>query len=213
MNAAISKLKLELSALRNLDSKKLILHFGVIFLGAAILSFGLYNIHSQSQITEGGVLGLTLLLQNWFDISPGISGPLFDCICYLIGFKILGAKFLWNAIAATASFSFCYNIYSQFDPLIPNLSDNPLFAAVLGGIFVGVGVGLVVKKGGASGGDDALALIISKYTKCNIAKAYFATDFVVLILSLSYIPVVKIFCSLITVSISSFLIGKIHQKS
>ena len=36
-----------------------------VILGAAILSFGLYNVHSQSTITEGGVLGMTLFLQHW----------------------------------------------------------------------------------------------------------------------------------------------------
>ena len=39
-------------------------------LGSVILAFGLFNIHSQSQISEGGILGLTLLLYNWFSISP-----------------------------------------------------------------------------------------------------------------------------------------------
>ena len=42
--------------------------------GAAILAFGLYNIHSQSSITEGGLLGMTLLLNNKLGISPGITG-------------------------------------------------------------------------------------------------------------------------------------------
>lgn len=211
MDAQISNLKRNFSKIKEVDRKKLLIHFGVIFLGAAILSFGLYNIHSQSQITEGGVLGLTLLFQSWFGLSPDITGPFFDGLCYLIGFKILGAKFLWNALAATGSFSFCYNIYSSIGPVLPDFSSSPLFAAVLGGLFVGIGVGLIVRKGGASGGDDALALIISKRIKCNISKAYFATDFAVLLLSLTYIPVVKILCSLVTVSISSFIIGKIHE--
>ena len=43
-------------------------------LGGAILAFGLYNVHSLSGVTEGGVLGLTLLLKHWLDISPAISG-------------------------------------------------------------------------------------------------------------------------------------------
>lgn len=46
----------------------------LLLLGAAILSFGLYNIHSQSSITEGGILGMTLFLKHWLGISPGITG-------------------------------------------------------------------------------------------------------------------------------------------
>lgn len=191
--------------------KEFLIQYGTIFLGAAILSFGLYNVHSQSLISEGGVLGMTLFLQYWFDISPGISGLIMDALCYFIGFKLLGKAFLVNALVASASFSLCYNLYSRFDYVLPNLGGYPFFAAVIGGIFVGVGVGLVVLKGGASGGDDALALIISKFTKCKISRAYFATDFTVLMLSTLYIPFRNILCSLVTVSISSFIIGKIHQ--
>lgn len=186
-------------------------HFGLLLLGVAILSFGLYNVHSQSQVTEGGVLGMTLLLQHWFGISPGISGICMDILCYIVGYKMLGKAFLVNALFASCGFSLFYNIYESFGHVLPNLSSMPLLAAILGGLFVGVGVGIVVREGGASGGDDALALIISKVTKCRISKAYFATDFTVLMLSLSYIPVQRIFFSLITVTISSFLIDKIQQ--
>lgn len=90
------------------------------------------------------------------------------------------------------------------------MGDKPLLAAVLGGLFVGVGVGLIVRSGGASGGDDALALILNKLTKVKLEKCYLATDVVVLMLSLSYISPMNIACSLVTVSISSFLIGKLY---
>ena len=57
---------------------------------------------------------------------------------------------------------------------------------------MGVGVGLIVRQGISSGGDDALALVISKLTHCKISRAYLATDLTVLALSLSYIPVTRI---------------------
>lgn len=184
----------------------------VLWLGAAILAFGLYNVHSQTKITEGGVLGMTLLLQYWFRITPGITGLCMDGICYFLGYRLLGKKFLVNAITASLGFSFFYNVYERIGYVLPDLSPYPLAAAVLGGVFVGVGVGIIVRKGGASGGDDALALIISKVTGCRIAIAYFVTDFVVLLLSLTYIPVERIAFSLITVTLSSFLIDCFQKK-
>lgn len=198
-------------ALQKHKFTKTVLQYSILLLGTAILSFGLYNIHSQSHITEGGVLGLTLLLQHWLGISPGITGICIDSICYLIGLKVLGKVFLKNALIASIGFSFFYNIYERFGYVIPNLSGYPIVASILGGIFVGIGVGLIVRCGGASGGDDALALVIAKALKCNIAKAYLATDVTVLLLSLSYIPVQKIIYSFITVTISSTIIGWIHK--
>lgn len=192
--------------------KDTIKHYGILLLGVAILAFGLFNIHSQSNITEGGVLGMILLLKHWTGISPGITGICLDSLCYFFGYKFLGKEFLKNALVASVGFSLFYNIYEQIGYVIPDLSGKPLLAAILGGLFVGIGVGLVVRMGGASGGDDALALVISKLSGCNISKAYFATDFIVLLLSLTYIPVQKIFFSLITVTLSSFIIGRIHRE-
>lgn len=193
-------------------SKNIIKHYGILLLGVAILAFGLFNVHSQSNITEGGVLGMTLLLKHWTGISPGITGICLDSLCYFIGFKLLGKEFLKNALVASAGFSFFYNVFERIGYIIPDLSSMPLVAAIIGGLFVGFGVGLVVKMGGASGGDDALALIIAKLSKCNISKAYLVTDLTVLLLSLTYIPVQNIFYSLITVTLSSFIIGHIHKE-
>ena len=72
-------------------------HYALLLVGASILSFGLFNVHSQSGTTEGGVLGMTLLLNHWFGISPSVTGIVMDCTCYLIGWRVLGNSFLKNA--------------------------------------------------------------------------------------------------------------------
>lgn len=182
----------------------------ILLLGSCILAFGMYNIHDQAKITEGGVLGLILLFQAWFSISPSIIGPCLDGLCYLIGWRVLGFQFLKNAILSSCGFSFSYALFERIGPVFPDLIKTPIIASVLGAIFVGVGVGLVVKEGGACGGDDAIALTFSKLLKCRISQVYFVTDMTVLILSLTYIPVINIFYSLISVMLSSFIIEKIQ---
>lgn len=186
-------------------------HYALLLCGAAVLSFGLYNVHSQSGITEGGVLGMTLLLNHWFDISPSVSGIMLDLTCYFIGWRLLGNSFLKNAVFASCCFSLSYRVWEHLGYIIPDLSQHQLIAAVVGALFVGIGVGIVVREGGASGGDDALALVISHLAKCRISKAYLVTDLTVLCLSLSYIPFDKIVFSLITVTLSSFIIDKIQD--
>lgn len=182
-----------------------------IFLGTAILSFGLYNVHSQSGITEGGILGATLLIQHWFHISPAVTELLLDLICYGLGLRFLGREFLKYSLIATCCYSAFYAVYEQFPPLLPDLSGNPLLAAVAGAIFVGIGVGLVVRVEVAACGDDALALVLSKLTRQPITRSYLITDLTVLLLSLSYIPLQQIAYSLVTVMLSSFIIGKIEK--
>lgn len=182
-----------------------------ILLGAGICSFGIHNIHERTGITEGGVIGMMLLIEHWLEISPSIIVPILDSTCYIIAFKYLGINFLKMSIISTISISIFYELWENLPWILPNLTDYPLLAAILGGVFVGVGVGLIIRQGGSSGGDDALALSISHLTKWTLSKSYLFTDFIVLGLSLSYIPIKNIVFSIITVIISSNLINHIQK--
>ena len=183
----------------------------IIMLGAGICSFGIHNIHQRTNITEGGVIGLMLLIEHWLHISPAYITPILDLACYLTAFKYLGVSFIVISIISTFFVSSFYKLWELFPFMLPDLSSKPLLAAILGGIFVGVGVGLIVRQGGSSGGDDALALSISEAFKWKLSRAYLFTDVTVLILSLSYIPISRIVYSLITVTISSNLIDWIKE--
>lgn len=180
-------------------------------LGSAILAFGLYNVHALSGVTEGGVLGMTLFLRHWLGVSPAVSGLVMNAACYLMGWRLLGREFIAYSIVAGGGFSIFYAICEQFDPIWPQLAQYPLLAAVLGALFVGVGVGLSVRAGGAPGGDDALAMSISALAHWNIQWAYLFTDLVVLALSATYIDIERLGCSLVTVMLSGQLIGFVQR--
>ena len=179
-------------------------------LGSAIQAFGLYNVHALSGVTEGGILGLTLLLQNWFGISPAWSSLILNGICYAIGWRVLGMSFVKYSILAGGSFSVFYWIVEQFPPVWPVIANMPLLAAVVGALFIGVGVGLCVRTGGAPGGDDALGMSVNKLFKWDIRWYYLISDLTVLGLSLTYLPVMRIAYSLVTVLLSGQIIGWIQ---
>lgn len=183
----------------------------VALLGSAVLAFGLYNIHSFSGVTEGGVLGLTLLLHHWFDISPSFSGFILNAACYIIGFKVLGKQFIAYSAIAGGGFSIFYAIFEQFEPIWPEIANYPLVAAIVGALFVGVGVGLCVRIGSAPTGDDALAMSASARFKIGIQWVYLTTDFIVLALSATYIPLGRLAYSLLTVVLSGQIIGYIEE--
>lgn len=180
-------------------------------LGSAILAFGLYNIHSISGVTEGGILGLTLLLEHWFNISPSISSFVLNGICFLVGLKVLGKNFIIYSMIAGGSFSVYYAIYERFGRIWPEIANHPLMAAILGAMFIGVGAGLCVRAGAAQGGDDAIAMVINKLYNIPVEKVYLFSDITVLLLSLSYIPLNRIIYSFITVIISGQIIGFIQR--
>ena len=183
----------------------------MIVLGSAILAFGLYNVHSISGVTEGGVLGLTLLLEHWFNISPSISGLVLNGACYVLGLTLLGKEFILYSIIAGGGFSLFYAIFERFPPLWPQIAQMPLAAAIAGAAFVGVGVGLCIRANAAPTGDDSLALSLSHHFKIGIQWVYLLGDLIVLALSLTYIPFSKIIYSLLTVVLSGQLIGLIQK--
>lgn len=185
----------------------------VSLLGSAILAFGLYHIHSFSGVTEGGILGLTLLLHHWFGFSPAASGLVLNLCCYYLGWRVVGGDFVAYSLISGGAFSLFYAVFERLPPLFPAIADAPFLASVLGAAFVGVGVGLCVRMGGAPGGDDALAMSLSKLTGAGIQWIYLASDLVVLLLSLSYIPLNRILYSLLTVILSGQLIGLIAHKA
>ena len=183
----------------------------ITVLSSAFLAFGLYHVHSLSGVTEGGVIGLNLLLDHWFGISPSITNFVANVICYLLGWKLLGRTFIIYSGVATVSFSVFYAIIEQFNPLWPQIAQMLLLAAVIGALFVGIGCGFCVRVGGAVSGDDALAMCISHVLHIGVEKAYLITDLSVLALSMTYIPLRRIGYSLLTVILSGQIIGWIQR--
>lgn len=185
----------------------------IALLSSAFLAFGLYQVHSFSGVTEGGVLGMTLLLDHWFGISPAVSGLVMNLLCYAVGWKLMGRSFILYSMISSAGFSLSYWICEQFDPLWPSLAQMPLVASVVGAVFVGIGAGFCVRVGGAPSGDDALAMSLSHLTHIKLQWVYLMSDIAVLLLSASYIPLQRLWYSFLTVILSGQIIGLVQKRS
>lgn len=183
------------------------------FLASAFQAFGMYNVHALSGVTEGGIFGLILLLDHWFHISPAITSFLLNAACYLLGWKTLGRDFIGYSLVAAAGYSVTYAVCEQFPPLWPQIAGMPFTASIVGALFIGIGAGLCVRVGGATSGDDALAMSVHALTGISVEKIYLISDLTVLTLSLSYIPLRRIGYSLLTVILSGQIIGWIQKIS
>ena len=182
-------------------------HCAVAFFASAFQAFGMYNIHALSGVTEGGIFGLILLLHHWLGLSPAFTSLILNGGCYLLGWKTLGKEFIGYSVVAALGYSIGYRICEQFPPLWPGIAGLPLLASVAGALFIGIGAGLCVRVGGATSGDDALAMSLTHLTGIPIQRLYLISDLIVLTLSLSYIPLRRIGYSLLTVILSGQIIG------
>ena len=94
-------------------------------LGAFIQAVGLCNIHAFANVTEGGVLGATLLLEHWLLISPALSALVLNILCYLFGWKTLGKEFLIYSAICSGAYSLFYALLAPYAPLWPGLVASP----------------------------------------------------------------------------------------
>ena len=161
--------------------------FLMILFGSFVLAAAFYHIHVQNNLAEGGFIGIALLVQALFHISPSITTLLLDIPLILLGSKILGRQLAFKTIIGATSFSVFYSLMERYSPFQINLSQHLFFAALLGGVLVGFGLGLILRYGGATGGDDILSILISKVSHLSVGKVYFIFDVFVLILSLIYL--------------------------
>lgn len=183
----------------------------IAFFSAAFQAFGMYNIHALSGVTEGGIFGLILLLDHWFSLSPAITSIVLNGACYLLGWRTLGKEFIGYSAVATLGYAVCYAVCEQFPPLWPGVAELPLLASVVGALFIGIGAGICVRVGGATSGDDALAMSLNRITHIPVEWLYLISDLSVLLLSLTYIPLRRIGYSLLTVILSGQIIGVIQK--
>ena len=183
----------------------------LVITGSLIQAIGICNIHAFSDVTEGGTIGVTLLIYHWLGISPALTSLILNGICYTLGWKVMGKTFLAYSALAVCTYSAGYGFMEPFAPLWPQILKSPLWCALVGAVFVGVGAGLSVLGGGAPGGDDALAMALSRRLNCKIQNIYLISDLLVLVLSLSYIPIKRIAYSLLTVILSGQIVGWIQN--
>nr|WP_028399398.1 YitT family protein [Ectobacillus panaciterrae] len=187
----------------------------MIVFGSFVLAAAFYHIHVQNNLAEGGFIGIALLVKQFFNVSPSITTLLLDIPLILLGSRLLGKRLAIKTIIGAASFSFFYALMERYSPFKINLSGHLFIAAVIGGVLVGFGLGLILRYGGATGGDDILSLIVSKISRLSVGKVYFLFDGIVLAVSLIYLNWNQIAYTVLSVAVCAYitdLVMAYHKK-
>ena len=174
------------------------LNYGVIFVTiicSAINAFGTF-IHANAVIPEGGVIGLSLMIDHLSDgeISYTLVNFLINALLCLLAWRLMGTKYMVNVAVALTSFSIFSAIFNEnipndifVDPKTGN--DYYLLAALVGAIFIEVGTGIMLRVGSAPNGDHAFSMAIVREGEFDFGWVNFLRDFVVIVLSLCYTDV------------------------
>ncbi|MEI3596850.1 MULTISPECIES: YitT family protein [unclassified Oceanobacillus] len=150
-----------------------------ILIGAAIYSFGIVHFNMQNNLGEGGFTGITLLLYFIWKLNPAITNILLNIPVFLIGWKLLGRNTFIYTIIGTSAVSFFLAIFQSYQFAIP-LENDMTLVALFAGVFIGVGLGIIFRYGGTTGGVDIIARLANKYLGWNMGNTMFLFDLIVI---------------------------------
>ncbi|WP_419894949.1 YitT family protein [Macrococcus psychrotolerans] len=157
-----------------------IINIFFILIGAFIFSFGIVNFNMTNELTEGGFTGIALILYHLFGTSPALMNLIFNIPLFFVGYKLLGRLSFIYTLTGTLSVSLFLWICERY-PMHIDLKDDLLLASLFGGVFIGMGLGIIFRFGGTTGGVDILARLMKKYFDIAMGRTMFAFDCLVLI--------------------------------
>ncbi|MFD1777350.1 YitT family protein [Fredinandcohnia salidurans] len=156
-----------------------------ILLGSAIFSFGIVHFNMQNNLAEGGFTGITLLLYFLFEFDPSYTNLILNIPLFILGWKLLGRVAFYYTMIGTISVSIFLWLFQRYQLDIP-LDGDLMLAALFAGVFIGVGLGIIFRYGGTTGGVDIIARLVRKYVGWPMGRTMFLFDAVVITISLIF---------------------------
>lgn len=151
-----------------------------IAVGTLLMSLALVLFLSPSRIVAGGVSGLAIITKQLWNFPLGVVMILVNVPLYIAGLKILGKSFGVRTFYAFTLFSIFTDIFDKVLKLEP-ATDNILLAAIFGGVMLGLGLGIVFRFQGTTGGSDIVGQIINKYSNLSVGTSIIIVDFFIIL--------------------------------
>ncbi|WP_346896902.1 YitT family protein [Clostridium sp. UBA7503] len=180
----------------------------MIMVGITILAIGINVYYSPQHLVTGGVSGLAIILDYVFSIPLWLTNVIVNIPLFIVGIKIKGMDFAKKSIFGAAFVS----IALWYTSFIPPVQSDLLISSVFGGLFVGTGVGLVLRSSASTGGTDLLAIIIKHYLKkIPINQIMMCIDGMIIVVGLFVFGVEKAMYALISIFIVSKVVNTLVE--
>ncbi|WP_040209657.1 YitT family protein [Neobacillus jeddahensis] len=143
---------------RRLPLSRIILRIIAITIGAILMATGLEIFLVPNHVIDGGITGISIMLSHITGWKLGIFLFLLNLPFVYMGYKQMGKTFAFSTVYGIIVLS----IFTSFFHPIPPFTEDILLATLFGGMILGIGVGLVIRNGGALDGTEILALVLNK---------------------------------------------------
>ena len=143
-------------------TKQIAWNYVLILVGTAVMALAIQCIYDRVGLVTGGFTGLTIIIRNITKsvISGGIplwfANIVLNIPVFIYSYVTFGKKFVGRTLFATIMLS----VWLYIIPGVDLSGDDYLLAALFGGVFTGVGMGIVLRAGATTGGTDMVAALI-----------------------------------------------------
>ncbi|WP_317646515.1 YitT family protein [Sporosarcina sp. GW1-11] len=159
--------------------RKLLTEYSWIMIGSIFVGLAFNMFFLPARLAAGGVSGISTILYELYEFEPAFIQWLINIPIFFLGFVLLGKEFSLKTLVGT--FFVPFTIWLSAD--IPFTIDNPLLSAIYGGILLGVGLGIVYRGNGSTGGLATVAQIVKKYSGLSSGYAQLLVDGMVVVAS------------------------------
>lgn len=151
-------------------------HLGII-LGCLIAACSINLFVVPSHLLTGGVTGIAMIFYYLADFPIGVQTFLYNLPLLIASYKLLGKNYTIDVVFGTVFFSFCLDATRFLNAYAP--ANDLMLASIYGGIFNGIGYGIVFRMNGSTGGFDILGAIVKKYYSMNMGTVIFGFNCVI----------------------------------
>ncbi|MCT1578151.1 MULTISPECIES: YitT family protein [Oceanobacillus] len=192
-----------------LKQNKVIREYLYIIVGATLVGLS-YNIFFlPARLAAGGISGISTILFELYELSPALTQLVINIPIFIIGWIALGKDFSFKTLVGTFWVPFIIFLSAE----IPVTVTNPLLGALYGGLLLGVGLGIVYKGNGSTGGTAAIAQIVKKFTGISSGYSQFIVDGLVVIGSIIVFSVELTLFALMAIYISGKAIDFVQLRT
>ena len=138
----------------------------LVLLGSGVTAVGLQFFLLPNHMIDGGVTGLSILAAKLFGLPLGLFLILLNIPFIFLGYKKFGKDFALFSMLGIITLACLTFVHADH-----GFTDVPILAAVFGGLFVGIGVGIVVRYGGIIDGADTIAVLVDRVTIFSVSEA------------------------------------------
>lgn len=199
----------KLQAIQNSRAWAVIKNYLIMTVGAAIYGVAIAVFLDPNQLAPGGVSGLSIILNTLVPIGTGVWIILINIPLMIAALIVFKFRFLIGTLYATVLSSAIIEVIDRgFSHLIPDMSDHMLIAALMGGAGLAIGIGLVFRGGGSTGGFDIVVkLLRRKFRHMKTGGLYLLLDCSIIILSaIVFRNILVAMYAVVTVIINSTLL-------